>query len=99
MMKLQWTTQTLQDIRYIHDYIAEDDPQAAKRMVTRIKEAGLQLQKYPQPGKPGRVPDTRELILAKSPYILAYIWAKDSIQVASVLHSAMRWPDSFQDLP
>jgi toxin ParE1/3/4 len=47
-MKLRWTRLALQDLRHLHAYIAEDNPSAAKRMVTRIQDATQRLRKHPQ---------------------------------------------------
>ena len=95
-MKLRWTRLALQDLRHMHEYIAEDNPSAANRMVTRIQEATQRLKKHPQMGRPGRVQGTRELVIAGSPYIVVYILGDSEIQIVAVIHSAMRWPDTFR---
>jgi toxin ParE1/3/4 len=95
-MKLRWTRLALQDLRHLHEYIAEDNPSAANRMVTRIQDATERLRKQPQMGRPGRVQGTRELVIAGSPYIVVYILGDSEIQIVAVIHSAMRWPDTFR---
>lgn len=93
-MKLKWTRLALQDLRHLHEYIA-DDASAATRMVTRIQEAAERLKNHPQMGRPGRVQGTRELVIAGSPYVVVYILGDAEIQIAAIIHSAMRWPDTF----
>jgi toxin ParE1/3/4 len=95
-MKLRWTRLALQDLRHLHEYIVEDNPSAAKRMVTRIQDATQRLKNHPQMGRPGRVQGTRELVIAASPYIVVYILGDSEIQIVAVIHSAMRWPDAFR---
>ena len=95
-MKLRWTRLALQDLRHLHEYIAEDNPSAANRMVTRIQDATQRLKKHPQMGRPGRVQGTRELFIAGSPYIVVYILGDSEIQIVAIIHSAMRWPDTFR---
>lgn len=95
-MKLKWTRLALQDLRYLHEYIADDNPPAASRMVTRIQEAAERLKNYPQMGRPGRVQGTRELVIAGSSYVVVYILGDSEIQIAAIIHSAMRWPDTFR---
>lgn len=95
-MKLKWTRVALQDLRHLHEYIAEDDPSAANRMVTRIQDATQRLKIHPQMGRPGRVQGTRELAIAGSPYIVVYILGDSEIQIVAVIHSSMRWPDTFR---
>jgi toxin ParE1/3/4 len=46
-------------------------------------------------GRPGRVPGTRELVIAHMPYIVPYRVRGEAIQILRVYHSARRWPDSF----
>ena len=95
-MKLRWTRLALQDLRHLHEYIAEDNPSAANRMVTRIQDATQRLKKHPQMGRPGRVQGTRELVIAGSPYIVVYILGDSEMQIVAVIHSAVRWPDTFR---
>jgi len=95
-MKLRWTRLALQDLRDLHEYIAEDNPSAANRMVTRIQDATQRLKNHPQMGRPGRVQGTHELVIAGSPYIVVYILGDSEIQIVAVIHSAMRWPDTFR---
>ena len=95
-MKPRWTRLALQDLRHMHEYIAEDNPSAANRMVTRIQEATQRLNKHPQMGRSGRVQGTRELVIAGSPYIVVYILGDSEVQIVAVIHSAMRWPDTFR---
>lgn len=95
-MKLKWTRVALQDLRHLHEYIAEDNPSAANRMVTRIQDATQRLKNHPQMGRPGRVQGARELVIAGSLYIVVYILGDSEIQIVAIIHSAVRWPDTFR---
>ena len=95
-MKLKWTRLALQDLRHLHEYIADDNPSAASRMVTRMQEATERLKNHPQMGRSGRVQRTRELVIASSPYVVVYILGNSEIQIVAIIHSAMRWPDTFR---
>ncbi len=46
-----------------------------------------------QPGRAGRVPGTRELVIPNTPYIAAYGVRGATIEVVRVYHSTRRWPD------
>jgi plasmid stabilization system protein ParE len=46
-------------------------------------------------GRPGRVPGTRELVVAGTPYVVAYRVAASQIDVLAVIHAARRWPQTF----
>jgi len=94
-MTLKWTRRALRDMQHLHDYIADDNPAAARRMVARIREAASHLRRSPQIGKRGRVEDTRELVIAGTPYIVVYRLEGEQVQIVAVIHSAQRWPDTF----
>ena len=93
-MKLRWTRLALQDLRHLHEFISEDRPQATGEMVARIQEAAQHLQKHPRMGKAGRLPGTRELVIAQTPYIVVYVVTESEVHVVAVIHTAMRWPES-----
>jgi len=96
-MKLKWTRLSLQDMQNLYEYIADDNIRAAKKIISRIREAADKLKIYPHMGKAGRVSNTRELVIAATPYIIVYIIDGESIQIVSVIHGARRWPDSFKN--
>lgn len=66
-MKLRWTTPALRDFEAIGDYIASDDPRAASRVVADILDQTAMLAMHPHIGRAGRVPETRELVVAQTP--------------------------------
>ena len=93
-MKVRWTRQALDDLRHLHEYIAEESPQSAGEMVARIHQAAtVNLKEHPRMGKKGRVPDTRELVLAGTPYLLVYVLENSEIHIVTVLHTSRRWPE------
>jgi toxin ParE1/3/4 len=47
----------------------------------------------PRIGRPGRVPESRELVVAHTPYIVPYRLRPGTIEVLGVYHGARRWPD------
>ncbi|HAR94464.1 MAG TPA: type II toxin-antitoxin system mRNA interferase toxin, RelE/StbE family [Deltaproteobacteria bacterium] len=91
-MRLEWTLKAFGDLRQAGEYIATDNPEAAKRMAARIKEAVEYLIDHPNMGRPGRLVNTRELVVSGTPFIVVY-WVKGAaIQILRVLHHAKRWP-------
>ena len=74
------------------DYIAKDDPIAARNAVQRIRAAVDQLAEYPSMGRVGRVPLTRELIVGGTPWIIVYRVRADAVEIIRVLHGAQSWP-------
>jgi toxin ParE1/3/4 len=95
-MNIVWSPEAIEDLISLRDYIAEESPAGALRVVLRILHTIEQvLPDNPHMGRSGRVPGTRELIIPQTPYIVPYRLQRDTIQILRVYHSARRWPDGF----
>ena len=55
-MKIVWSPTAVSDLESIRSYIAEDNPTAARKVATRIKDAVNRLVNFPLSGRAGRVP-------------------------------------------
>ena len=92
-MRIRWTTPAAQDLTRISDFISErDGPALARRVALTIYERVGALTAFPRRGRPGRVPDTRELVIPGLPYLAVYRLKSDVIEIARVLHGAQQWP-------
>jgi len=92
-MRIRWTTPAARDLTGISDYIGErDGPVLARRVALTIYERVDALTAFPRQGRPGRLPDTRELVIAGLPYVAIYRLKGEVIEIARVLHGAQRWP-------
>jgi addiction module RelE/StbE family toxin len=94
-MILRWSPTAISDLEAIRDYIAKDNPLAARKVANRIKESVNRLIDFPLSGRAGRVPGTRELVIPGTSFIAAYTIQDDEARIASVLHGRQRWPESF----
>ena len=74
-------------------YIAQDNPKAAAEFVLHLRDSALMLGEQPNLGRPGRIPGTRELVVANLPYILPYRVRNDAIEILRVFHTARKWPE------
>ena len=93
-MRVRWLRHALRNLDHIAAYIAEDDPAAAGRTVSRIMAQVENLAEHPHAGRPGRVPGTRELVMAGLPCIVPYRVRGGAVEVLRALHAAQRWPDN-----
>ena len=84
-----------QDLEAAYDYAQQDSEKAAKRLVKRIFSGVGMLTRYPLAGRAGRVQGTRELVVAGTPYVIAYRIHREEIQILAILHGAQRWPTTF----
>jgi toxin ParE1/3/4 len=94
-MKISWSPTAVSDLESIRDYIARDNPSAARKVAARIKDSINRLINFPLSGRAGRVPGTRELVVPGTSYIAAYTTHGDEVQIAAVLHGKQHWPESF----
>jgi addiction module RelE/StbE family toxin len=91
MMNLLWTRPARADRRDIYEFIAADSVRAARKMDLIFAEKAGFLPKFPESGRPGRVPGTREL-LAHRHYFLIYRIHGDAVQILRLLHTSRKWP-------
>jgi len=91
-VRVRWLSRSAEDLERLDEYIAKDNPKAAATEAGKVMEAVKRLGKYPGSGRPGRVSDTRELVV--SSYIVAYRVKGEVVQVLRVLHAARKWPES-----
>jgi addiction module RelE/StbE family toxin len=93
-MKLRYTPRARSDLAEIHDYIEQENSQAARRVVSIIRKAAEALPQNPLVGRAGRVAGTRELAVGRFPFVLAYRVDANEVQILSVIHTSRMWPES-----
>ena len=94
-MKLRWTRRARTDLNEIFDRILEENPGAATEVLDRIERSAAHLVDHPGMGRPGRVENTRELVVPGLPWILPYLTESEAIIIVRVIHAARQWPGSF----
>lgn len=90
-MRVRWLRAALANLDAEAEYIAEDNPGAAGRVVQKILRAVDLLKKNPALGRAGRVAGTRELVVAETPYIIPYRVRGDAVEILRVFHAARKW--------
>ena len=93
-MRIIWRLSALEDLRSLRQYVAETDPGNAAVVVSRILDSVETLATFPERGRIGRVQDTRDLVVPRTPYIVTYRVRNDIIRILRVRHGARRWPAS-----
>ena len=91
---IRWTVRAVRRLDQAGAYIAQDDPQAAARVVARIVSGVDLLAEQPAMGRVGRLKGTRELVFADIPYIVPYRVRPTVIEILTVMHTAQKWPES-----
>ena len=91
-MIIKWHRLARQDLRHLRAYIAGDNPKAAAQVAQRIRTTVERLADNPGLGRPGRLIDTRELMVTGTPYLVPYTVSDNDIVILRVLHGAQQWP-------
>lgn len=95
-MRLVWSDRAVAHLEAAFAHIAEDDPVAAGRVIQRVVSLCARLlTDHAEIGRPGRVDGTRELVISKTPYIVAYAVDGEAVTILAVLHGARSWPSAF----
>lgn len=92
-MKVRWESPAIDDLRGIWEYIAQDSPSRATAMVSRLRLVALGLEEFSRLGRTGDRAGARELVVARTPYIIVYRIGGDEIEIVRVLHGAQRRPE------
>jgi toxin ParE1/3/4 len=87
---VEWTRPGISDLIAIRRYIALHNPPAADQIARRITEAVERLATFPASGRPGRKPNTRELAISDTPYLVVYGVRSGVVHILRILHTAQR---------
>lgn len=88
MRRCVYTLLAQTDLRDIHDYIAEDDPDAALDFVTQLELACEKLTKMPESGRSRSELARGVRSLPVKRYIIFYRVTETTIDILRVLHGA-----------
>lgn len=93
-MKLRWLRSGSESLKRHVDYIASENPAAARNVRRTIRDTALRLCEFPESGRQGHIVGTRELIVAGLPYVVVYRISSGTVEILLVLHTAMKRPSS-----
>ena len=89
-LEIIWSPLALRRLQEIRAFTARDNPGAAERLTTRLVAVIQALTEYPLLGRPGADPETRELIVGGTPYIILYQVKGKRILIRTVWHAAQK---------
>ncbi len=90
-MIIKWLPKALDDLEILREYIENDNPSASEKVIQHIIKSLGYLIDNPELGRPGRIINTRELLLSGLPYVIVYKIKNNFIEVLRVFHGAMKW--------
>lgn len=88
MKRLVFAEPAASDLDSIISYIALDNPGAAEQVYRAIVAAAHRLSRFPEIGRPGRLPGTREFSVTSLPYIIVYEVGTETITILAVFHTS-----------
>lgn len=90
MPRLIWTNEAVLDLKRLHDFLFDKNPDAAKRAVKTIRQGAKTLRLQPQIGRPieNMASEFRDWFIGfgNSAYILRYHYDGETITVLVVKH-------------
>ena len=87
-MRLRWTPSAANDLEAIHNYLSVTRPSLAQSTVTLLYRTVRSIPAFPHRGRVGERPGTRELVVAKLPFIIVYRTTEQTVEVLRILHGA-----------
>ena len=91
-MTVVWSPRAIGHLSNLRAFIASENPDAAARKPATLLVAVDRLVALPNLGRPGRVPGTRELVVAGTRYVIPYRVRGDRLEIIAVFHGRQRWP-------
>ncbi len=91
--RIEWRPLAREDLRAIVQYIGKDNPTIARAFGKSLRDKTTPLADHPALGRPGRLPDIRELVIHPN-YIVFYRVLDEArmVQVLRVKHVAQQVP-------
>jgi toxin ParE1/3/4 len=91
-LEIVWSVRARRRLREIRAYVAQDKPDAAERLATRIVALVELLKEHPYLGREGSKPGVREFVPGGTPYLIFYRVRARRVTILTIWHGAQsRW--------
>ena len=92
-MEVRWSLPAAEDLERICEWIARDNPEAARRVARTIYDGCGSLKQFPNLGRASRrLAGRRELTFPPLPYIVVYQVTPKTVEISRIFHAAQDWP-------
>jgi len=88
-----WAPSAVRHLTALRAYIARENPGAAEQIADLLLAAVEHLAEFPDTGRRGRLPGTREWVVPRTPYVIPYRLKGGRLEILGVFHGRQRWPD------
>ena len=87
-MRLRWTPSAAADLEEISNHLRDQLPHLRQSTLQKIYREIQALKTFPNIGRQGLEPNTRELSFTPLPYIAVYRISNNSIEILRIYHGA-----------
>ena len=94
-MEIKFLKKALKNLDDEIFFLSKENPEKAKQVLKKIEEHIQLLKKNPSLGREGRIVGTRELVVAKTKYIIPYRVKNLRIEILRIFHTSRRLPNSW----
>ena len=91
-MKVRFTRPAQADLKRIFDYVSQENPSEASRLVTRLMERALAIGNSPSAGLETDEPNARVVVVPNLRYFIFYTIARDEVQITHIRHTSRQRP-------
>jgi len=83
-MKIVYLPQTRTDLQWMKEYYTRVFPEGARYARLRFQNAERLLRDNPLAGRPGALPGPRELVIARTPFLILYRIQANRIEILRI---------------
>jgi addiction module RelE/StbE family toxin len=87
-VEIVWSPLARARLREIRAYVAQDKPDAAAKLATRIVSLVEALREHLYLGRAGSEPGVRELVVGGTPYLIFYRVQGERVTINTIWHAA-----------
>jgi toxin ParE1/3/4 len=88
-MRVRWTDVATRKLLQVGEYIAQDNPKAATKLLKQIRQTVKLLQRNPFMGRRTEFEGVRELVVHAN-YLVSYRVSNDTVEILQVWHAAQQ---------
>ena len=88
MAKVIWSNKAIAEFAAIFRFTEERSPASAAHLEERIRAATLQLEAFPESGRPSRRYGEARREIVVRPYLLVYYTEHESVFIVAITHGA-----------
>jgi addiction module RelE/StbE family toxin len=91
LRRIPWAPAAADDLQTISEYLKEHLPSLAQSTIQKLYAAACSLKRFPNRGRTGHLPHTRELVMTLLPYLTVYGVERDVINIYRIIHTSEDW--------